>query len=359
MSQDHHHSDAEGGQHAKSHMHDFEAHVRAVEEDLEYYRAKRLEPRIVFMVRRGVVSFHDLLHAGARVEAPAAPLPDAPSELEARIRRLEDALDEYVRGVALVSYADLLEGVDMVIEDTRKERGDYDDALRFKKKHHEGTLEDRVAALEGDVIEYTTVLRAFTRALIDRGIVDEAKLRRRAEATRLPSAWNGARIVARAWLDPEFKARLMTIGREAVRELDIPPGRVGKLGVVENTDGVHNVIVCTLCSCYPYDLLGDTPYWYKTDEYRKRIVREPRRTLAEMFGLEVPAPREVRVYDSTSDVRYMVLPRRPAGTEGLSETDLARLVTPDSLIGAGEPLDPASLADGRAPESGRRLFALS
>ena len=357
MSHDHH-AEGDGGHHGK-HMHDFEGHVRAVEEDLEYYRAKRLEPRLVFMLRRGVISFHDLLQAGPRVDAAAAAAPDAPLDLEARIRRLEDALDEYVRGVALVSYADLLEGVDMVIEDSRKERGDYDEFFRFKKRHHEGTLEARVAALEHDVAEYTSVLRAFTRALIDRGVIDEAKLRQRSEATRQPSAWNGARIVARAWLDPEFKARLMTRGREAVRELDIPPGRVGKLGVVENTESVHNVVVCTLCSCYPYDLLGDTPYWYKTDDYRRRIVTDPRQTLEEMFALRVPSQREVRVYDSTSDVRYMVIPRRPAGTEKLSETDLARLVTPDSLIGAGEALDPGSLADGRARESGRRLFALS
>lgn len=347
-----------GADDGKPHMHDFEGHVRAVEEDLEYYRAKRLEPRIVFLVRRGAVSLHDILKAGPRMEAEAAPGPEAPADLEARIRRLEDALDEYVRGVALVSYADLLQGVDMVIEDTRKERGDYDEFFRFTKKHHDGSLEERVTALECDVVEYTTVLRAFTRALIDAGRLDEAELERRAEATRQPSAWNGARIVARAWLDPEFKARLMTRGREAVRELDIPPGRVGKLGVVENTDAVHNVIVCTLCSCYPYDLLGDTPYWYKTDGYRKRIVADPRETLAEMFGLRLPPEREVRVHDSTSDVRYMVLPRRPPGTEGMSEAQLAQLVTPDSLIGAGESLDPASLPEGRTPETARRLYAL-
>ena len=339
----------------KPHMHDFEGHVRAVEEDLEYYRAKRLEPRIVFLVRRGAISFHDLVQAGRRL-APA-PGPEPAADLEARIRRLEDALDEYVRGVALVSYADLLRGVDLVIEDSRKERGDYDEFFRFTKKHHSGTLEERVAALERDAAEYTAVLRTFTQALIDREILDEAELRRRAEATRTPSAWNGARIVARAWLDPEFKARLMSRGREAVRELDIPPGRVGKLGVVENTDGVHNVIVCTLCSCYPYDLLGDTPYWYKTEDYRRRIVADPRATLAEMFDLRLPPGREVWVHDSTSDVRYMVLPRRPAGTEGLSEEELAGLVTPDSLIGAGEALDPRQLREGRAPEA-RRLYAL-
>jgi nitrile hydratase len=207
------------------------------------------------------------------------------------------------------------------------------------------------------VVAYTSVLRAFTRALIARGIVDEAALTHLAEATRKPSAWNGARIVARAWVDPEFKARLVTRGREAVRELSIPPGKVGKLGVVENTDRVHNVIVCTLCSCYPYDLLGDTPYFYKTEDYRCRIVTDPRATLADMFGLHVPASTEIRVSDSTSDVRYMVIPRRPAGTEGFTEEHLARLVTPDSLIGAGEALDPAALGDGE-PATVRRAYAL-
>ena len=114
----------------------------------------------------------------------------------------------------------------------------------------------------------------------------------------------------------------------------------GKLGVVENTATVHNVVVCTLCSCYPHDLLGDTPWWYKHDSYKKRIVADPRATLREMFQLELPPQMEIQVHDSTSDVRYMVLPRRPAGTEGMSEEELARLVTQASLIGAGECLAP-------------------
>ena len=339
---------------ATPHMHDFEGHVHAAEEDLEYYRVKRLEPRMFYMLRRGYVGLHDLVTAGAGAVVPAL---DRSLGLERRIRNLEDALDEYVRGVALVSYADLLRGVDMVIEDTRKERGDYDEFFRIAKKHRDGSLEERLAGLEADVVAYTSVLRAFTRALIARGIVDEAVLTRLAESTRKPSAWNGARIVARAWVDPEFKARLVTRGREAVRELNIPPGKVGKLGVIENTERVHNVIVCTLCSCYPYDLLGDTPYFYKTEDYRRRIVTDPRTTLADMFGLHVPASTEIRVSDSTSDVRYMVIPRRPAGTESFTEEQLARLVTPDSLIGAGEALDPAALGDGEPPPV-RRVYAL-
>jgi hypothetical protein len=114
---------------------------------------------------------------------------------------------------------------------------------------------------------------------------------------------------------------------------------------VENTENVHNVVVCTLCSCYPYDILGDTPWWYKHESYRTKIVQAPRATLEEMFNLKIPASKEVQVYDSTSDVRYFVLPERPTGTEAMSEEDLAKLVTVDSLIGAGEALSPAELAE--------------
>ena len=328
MSHDHDHG-------ATPHMRDLEAHVQAVEEDLEYYRAKRLEPRILFMARRGIVTLYDILNAAARVEArPVRPEGD----LESRIRALEAALDEYVRGIGLVTF-DLVK-VDVVIEDTRKERGDYDDVFRIAKKHREGTLLERVGELERDIAEYARLLDAFTRAHLEKGLIDARELERRREQLAKPGVWNGALIVARAWLDPEFKERLVARGREAVRELGIPPGRLGKLGVVENTESVHNVVVCTLCSCYPHDLLGDTPWWYKHDGYKTRIVVDPRGTLQEMFGLAVPAGREIRVHDSTSDVRYMVLPRRPGGTEGMSEEALARLVTRDSLIGAGEALRP-------------------
>jgi nitrile hydratase len=329
---------------ARPHMHDLAGHVEAVEADLEYYRAKRLEPRIIFLHRRGVLTVYDLLRARPAAAPPAPPAAD----LEARVRALEDGLDDYVRGIGLVS-SDLVKGVDCVIEDTRKERGDYDPFFHIAKVHRDGTLPERVARLERDLAEYTALLQAFTRALIDKGLLDERQMaERRAELAR-PGVWNGARIVARAWVDPEFKARLMTRGREAVRELGIPPGRLGKLGVVENTDRVHNVVVCTLCSCYPHDLLGETPWWYKDDRYKSRIVSDPRRTLAEMFDLRLPRETEIRVHDSTSDVRYMVIPRRPAGTEGWSEERLLSLVTRDSLIGAAEALSPAE-AEGRAPE---------
>jgi nitrile hydratase len=332
----------------KPHMHDHDAHIRAVEEDLEYYRAKRLEPRIFFLLRRGAITLYDLMRATAEAVAPAPA-----ADLEARIRALEDGLDEYVRGIGLIA-SDLVHGVDTVIEDTRKERGDYDDFFRFTKKHRHGSLTEQVDALERDLAEYTAVLRALTQALIDKGLLDAQAMARRRDELARPGVWNGARIVARAWVDPEFKSRLVERGREVVRELGIPPGRLGKLGVVENTETVHNVVVCTLCSCYPHDLLGDTPWWYKHDDYKTRIVADPRRTLQEMFGMRLPPDMEIRVHDSTSDVRYMVLPRRPAGTGEMSEAQLASLVTRDSLIGAAEALASLALAADRGPEPVRR-----
>jgi nitrile hydratase len=209
--------------------------------------------------------------------------------------------------------------------------------------------------LERDLGDYSRLLDAFMGAAISRGATTrEALDRQRAELAR-PGPWNGGRIVARAWVDPAFKQRLLARAREAVRELGIPPGRLGEMGVAENTDAVHNVVVCTLCSCYPYSVLGDTPWWYKDDGYRERIVRDPRGMLADTFDFPVAPGRAIRVYDSTSDIRWMVLPQRPAGTEGWSEADLARLVTQESLIGVAEPLAPDQLdqAPAEAPRASR------
>jgi nitrile hydratase len=230
-----------------------------------------------------------------------------------------------------------------VTEDGRVERGDYDEFFRLTHREHHGTLEERVEQLTADVRRNRAVLDVLARALIQKGVINEAKLRQNREALKTIGPWHGGRIVARAWLDADFKKRLVSQGRPALRELGIPPGRLGKLGVLENTETVHNVIVCTLCSCYPYDLLGDTPWWYKQDIYKKRIIANPRAILEEMFELRLPSSMEVRVHDSTSDVRYMVIPRRPKGTEGMKEAELARLVTIDSLIGAGEAAAPAEL----------------
>jgi nitrile hydratase len=149
----------------------------------------------------------------------------------------------------------------------------------------------------------------------------------------------GARLVARAWVDPAFKERLLANASEAAKELEVQ-GFVGEnVMVLENTAEVHNVVCCTLCSCYPWAVLGLPPTWYKSPEYRSRIVREPRAVLAD-FGLEVPDGKELRVWDSSSDMRYMVLPERPDGTEDLSEDELAALVTRDAMIGTGLPEAP-------------------
>ncbi len=143
---------------------------------------------------------------------------------------------------------------------------------------------------------------------------------------------NGATVVAKAWCDPDFKARLLEDGTAAVAEFDFIGRHAAKLIVLENTEAVHNVVVCTLCSCYPLGLLGPPPTWYKANEYRSRVVREPRAVLKE-FGVELPPEVKVRVWDSTSEARYLVLPQRPAGTEGLDEAALAALVSRNAMIG--------------------------
>jgi nitrile hydratase len=157
-----------------------------------------------------------------------------------------------------------------------------------------------------------------------------------------PSPALGARIVARAWADPAFRRRLLTDAVAAVAEYHT---QTVPLMVLEDTAGVHNVIVCTLCSCYPGGILGDPPAWYKSFEYRSRVVREPRAVLAE-FGMVLGDDVELRVYDSTAELRYLVLPLRPAGSDGLPEERLAALVTRNSMIGTGWPLAPG---DGTRP----------
>jgi nitrile hydratase len=171
--------------------------------------------------------------------------------------------------------------------------------------------------------------------LVEKGVLTEAQVDAAVEDMRQRSPERGARVVARAWVDADFRARLLADGSAACESLglDVP---ALKLVVVENTPAVHNVIVCTLCSCYPRMLLGIPPEWYKSRNYRSRVVREPRAVLSE-FGLELPAAVAIRVHDSTADMRYLVLPMRPAGTEDWSEDRLAALVTRDSMIGVAVP----------------------
>jgi nitrile hydratase len=179
---------------------------------------------------------------------------------------------------------------------------------------------------------------ALRELLIDKGVITAREIEDKIEEWDGKVPENGAKVVARAWVDPAFKKRLLADGNKAVAELGFEfPGL--KLVVLENTPKVHNVIVCTLCSCYPRALLGLPPLWYKSREYRSRTVREPRAVLRE-FGTELADSVEVRVVDSTADCRFLVLPRRPAGTDGWNEEQLATLVTRDSMIGTALALAP-------------------
>jgi nitrile hydratase len=174
--------------------------------------------------------------------------------------------------------------------------------------------------------------------LVEKGIVTEDAIAGAMAAMRERGPERGAAMVARAWIDPAYKTRLLENGSRAAEALGFEvPGL--RLIVVENTPATHNVIVCTLCSCYPRMLLGLPPEWYKSRPYRSRVVREPRKVLAE-FGTKVPAQAQIRVHDSNADMRYMVLPMRPAGTEGWDEARLAGLVTRDCLIGVAIPKIP-------------------
>lgn len=180
-------------------------------------------------------------------------------------------------------------------------------------------------------------VRALETLLLEKGLVDSAAMEAVIEAyeSRIGPR-NGAAVVAKAWADPDYLSRLRADATAAIAELGYS-GRQGEhMVAVENRPGLHNLVVCTLCSCYPWPVLGLPPAWYKSNEYRARAVREPRRVLAE-FGLELSQQTEIRVWDSTAEMRYLVIPERPAGTEGWNEVRLAELVTRDSMIGAGLP----------------------
>jgi nitrile hydratase len=177
---------------------------------------------------------------------------------------------------------------------------------------------------------------ALASLLIERGLVDEAVMDNFIKTyEQSVGPMNGAKVVARAWTDPEYARRLLADGTAAIAELGFKGPQGEHIVVLENTPEVHHVVVCTLCSCYPWPVLGLPPSWYKDPAYRSRMVREPRAVLAE-FGLELGPDVAVRVFDSSTEVRYMVLPVRPAGTEGLSEDELAALVTRDAMVGVAE-----------------------
>lgn len=184
---------------------------------------------------------------------------------------------------------------------------------------------------DGTLSYYQALELAVTSLLVEKSVFSADEMRRQIEAMDARHPGLGGRLVARAWVDQDFKARALADGSAAAREIGLEIGPL-KLIVVENTPEVHNLVVCTLCSCYPRMLLGLPPDWYKSRAYRSRAVREPRAVLRE-FGTEIPDDIEVRVHDSTADMRYLVLPRRPAGTDGWAEERLAALATRDSMVG--------------------------
>ena len=199
-------------------------------------------------------------------------------------------------------------------------------------QHPKADVALRVEALESLLTE---------KGLIDPATVDEIVRYYEHDVGPL----NGAKVVARAWVDPQYKARLLQDATAAIGELGFAGPQGEHMVVVENTAAVHNVVVCTLCSCYPWPVLGLPPSWYKTPAYRSRVVREPRAVLMEM-GLDLPPSVEIRVWDSSAEVRYLVLPERPAGTESLTEEQLAGLVTRDAMIGTAKAQTSAGNRDG-------------
>jgi nitrile hydratase subunit alpha len=206
--------------------------------------------------------------------------------------------------------------------------------------HHDDDVQER-RAHDAPLTEIELRVRALESLLVDKGLVDPAALDALIDTYETKvGPRNGAKIVARSWVDPAFKRRLLEDGTAAAAEHGFVGRQSEKLVVVENTPTVHNMIVCTLCSCYPWAVLGLPPVWYKSGPYRSRAVIDPRGVLKEL-GVEVAAGVEVRVWDSTAEIRYMVLPQRPPGTEGMSEAQLAELVTRDAMIGVATVPPPA------------------
>ncbi|MCH8191497.1 MAG: nitrile hydratase subunit alpha [Chloroflexi bacterium] len=185
--------------------------------------------------------------------------------------------------------------------------------------------------------------KALESLLVEKGLVSSDAIDALVQAYEQDiGPLNGAKVVARAWVDPAYKQRLIVKGTEAIAELGFGGSQGAEIVVLENTPAVHNMVVCTLCSCYPWPVLGLPPTWYKSHAYRARAVIEPRAVLREL-GLALDDSVEVRVWDSTADVRYMVLPRRPKGSEGLAEAELASLVSRDSMIGVAEAGPPSGV----------------
>jgi nitrile hydratase alpha subunit len=206
--------------------------------------------------------------------------------------------------------------------------------------HEHGHHHDHEPVGNGDEPAAAARVRALEELLVEKGVIERDDVRRRIDwlVSRTPA--DGARVVARAWVDPGFRSRLLADARAAALEVGLDPGPSPVVVALENTEDVHHLVVCTLCSCYPRALLGPPPDWYKSLHYRSRAVSDPRGVLRE-FGLELGDDVILNVVDSTADIRYLVLPARPPGTETSSEDELAALVTRDSMIGVARALDPS------------------
>lgn len=190
---------------------------------------------------------------------------------------------------------------------------------------------------------YEVLEEAVRSLLVEKGVLTPAEIQGQIDLMDSRSPSLGAKVVARAWVDPAFKKRLLKDTKAALAEMDIDIGTLADFRTIENTAKVHNVVVCTLCSCYPKMLLGIPPAWYKSLAYRARVVAEPRAVLEE-FGVKLKPGVEVRVHDSTADLRYLILPQRPKGTDDLTEAELAELVTRDAMVGTAIPQAPRVIA---------------
>ena len=274
---------------------------------------------------------------------------EARRQIEALAPNAYDAMSYYERWMAAIGNGLLARGVLSADEIARAmgavearlaaERDAHDHDGHDHTHDHDHLPHPKQPDEEDAPLAYYQVMEVAVRELlIAKGIISPADIRRMLERMdgRVPE--NGARVVAKAWTDPAYKARLLANGAASCRELGIDMGET-HLVVLENKPELHNVVVCTLCSCYPRMVLGLPPDWYKSRAYRSRVVREPRAVLAE-FGTDIPDNVAVRVHDSTADMRYLVLPERPKGTDGWSEERLAALVNRDSMIGVSRANEP-------------------
>ncbi|MFQ5683720.1 MAG: nitrile hydratase subunit alpha [Candidatus Binatia bacterium] len=224
----------------------------------------------------------------------------------------------------------------------------HDDVFeRFHTDNPVTMEEHEMTPFEKQVIALGNLLR-------EKQIISTDEVRRKVEENEAISPHQGSRVVARAWVDPDYKKRLFANAKAAAEELGIDMSTANQLIALENTDKAHHVVVCTLCSCYPRQLLGQPPEWYKSTTYRSRVVVDPRRVLKEM-GLELPEATEIRVVDSTAETRYLVVPLRPEGTEGWSQEDLVELVTRNSMIGVAQALTPGQTGNVPAEEKTSKM----